>query len=101
MSNVRKNLYENIADSGITSEIYYAGDAWTVSLFLRGSPSTTTIQLSNASGFRSAIPEAAWSNATTVINPEPDMLDIQSGFRWMRCLRSETTEVTLNLVQRT
>ena len=100
MANVRKELYEDIAASGVTSNIYFAGDAWTVSLFLRGSPSTTTIQLSNATGFRSEIDENAWSNATTVISPEPDMLDIQAGFRWIRCLRSETTEVTLNLVQR-
>ena len=101
MSTARRDLYTGIDASGVTSEIYFAGDADTVSLFLRGSPSTTTIQLSNASGFAAAIPEASWSNASTVVSPSPDMLDIQSGFRWIRTLRSETTEVTLNLVQRT
>ena len=99
MSTARRDLYIDIAASGITSEIYFTGDAATVSLFLRGSPSTTTIQLSNATGFQSSIAETEWSNATTVVSPAPDMLDIQSGFRWIRCLRSETTETTLNLVQ--
>ena len=99
MGAVRRDLYTGISASGVTSEIYFAGDAASVSLFLRGSPSTTTIQLSNASGFRHAIAETEWSNATTVVSPSPDMLDIQSGFRWIRCLRSETTEATLNLVQ--
>ena len=99
MSTARRNLYTGLDASAVTSEIYFAGDAASVSLFLRGSPSTTTIQLSNATGFQSAIAEADWSNATTVVSPSPDMLDIQSGFRWIRCLRSETTEATLNLVQ--
>lgn len=101
MFNHRRDLYTSKTASEITSEIVYAGDAWTVSLFLRGSPSTTTLQLSNADGTTSAIPETSWSNATTVINPEPDMLDIQAGFRWLRCLRSETTEAVIHLVQRT
>ena len=101
MINVRRDLYNSIAASGVTSEVYYCGDAFTVSLFLRGSPSTTTIQLSNADGKSSVIAEASWSNASTVVGPSPDMLDIQSGFRWIRCLRSETTEATIHLVQRT
>lgn len=101
MYNRRRNLYDSIADSEVTSETYYCGDAWTVSLFLRGSPSTTTVQLSNADGATSAIAETSWSNATTVISPAPDMLDIQAGFRWIRLQRSETTEAVLHLVQRT
>ena len=99
MSTARRDLFAAGATSDVTSEIYFAGDAASVSLFLRGSPSTTTIQLSNATGFQSAIAETEWSNVTTVVSPAPDMLDIQSGFRWIRCLRSETTEATLNLVQ--
>jgi hypothetical protein len=31
------------------------------------------------------------------LSPSPDMVDIEPGFRWMRLLRSETTEATLNL----
>jgi len=101
MFTVQRDLYNSPAASDVTSEVYWVGDAWSVSLFLRGSPSTTTVQLSNAEGRSAAIAENSWSAATTVISPSPDMLDIATGFRWIRCLRSETTEARLSLVQRT
>lgn len=91
-----RSLYTTKAASAITSEIYNVQDFKEMTLFLRGSPSTTTVQGSNADGRSSAIPETSWSALTTVISPAPDMLNIEPGFRWLRCLRSETTEVILN-----
>ena len=100
---VRRDLYTSKSAnsvSGITSEVYPVYDAHSISLFLRGSPSTTTVQISNAIGSTVAIPETSWSVATVNLSPAPDMVDIEPGFRWMRCLRSETTEVVLNIRNR-
>ena len=98
---VRRDLFAAKASSATQSEIYWVGDAISISLFLRGSPSTTTVQGSNADGRTSAIAEASWSDLTVVTSPEPDMLDIEPGFGWLRCIRSETTEATLRLVNST
>lgn len=92
-----RDLYSSKTVSEITSEVYFIGDADKVSLEVRGSPSTTSIQASNSGGLFEAIPENAWSTMTTVIGTGVDMLDIESGPRWLRTLRSETTEVLLAL----
>ena len=91
----RRDLYSSKTTSEITSETYWIGDADTVSLFVRGSPSTTSLQLSNAEGRAAAIGETEWSTVTTILGTGADMLDVEGGSRWLRCLRSETTEVTL------
>ena len=98
---VRRDLYSSQAASGVTSEVYWVGDAISISMFLRGSPSTTSIQGSNADGRTGVIAETSWSDLTVIINPSPDMIDIESGFGWLRGLRSETTEMTLQLVNST
>jgi len=91
-----RSLYTSAAASAITSEVYWAGDFQELTVFLRGSPSTTTVMASNADGFGSAIPETSWSVLSTVISPSPDLINIEPGWRWIRCQRSETTEVIVN-----
>ena len=94
---VRRDLYTSKLASGFTSETYRVADAEKISLFISGSPSTTTIQGSNADGLSSGITNttADWSDLSTVISPSPDMIDIEPGFNYLRCIRSETTSVLL------
>ena len=95
----RRDLYASKAASDITSEIYNVMDAESISLFISGSPSTTTIQGSNADGRSSGITNstADWSDLSVILSPSPDMIDIEPGFRWIRAQRSETTSVVLNV----
>ena len=99
MGTIRRELYTSKAASAITSEVYDVRDAISISFFVRGSPSTTTIQGSNANGLTTDITNTTtdWSNLSTVVGPAPDMIDIEPGFAYVRCLRSETTEVTLQV----
>lgn len=96
----RRDLYTSKAASVITSETFWTGDAEAISVFARGSPSTTTLQGSNAEGRTATIAENSWSNLSTILSPSPDMIDIESGFRWFRALRSETTELVIQLQNR-
>lgn len=100
---VSRDLYGSKAESAITSEVYWVGDADEIDLFLRGSPSTTTVQATLADGRRSAIAENSWSALTTVTAHSglTALLDIDPFAGWLRCQRSETTEVRLSLDQRT
>ena len=95
---LRRDLYTSKTASEITSEVVWVGDADEITAFLRGSPSTTTLQSSNANGRDESIAETSWSVLTTVISPSPDMLNIEPGFRWLRALRSQTTELVLNQI---
>jgi hypothetical protein len=99
--NVRRDLYTSKTASDITSETFFVGDARAISFFIRGSPSTTTIQGSNADGRSNDITNTTddWSDLSTVLDPSPDMIDIEPGFEYVRLLRSETTEVILKLQQ--
>lgn len=92
----RRNLYESIAASGITSETYWVGDAGSISLQLIGSPSTTTVRGSNADGRSAAIGATEWSTITTVA---AGMYSIEPGFRWLQLQRSETTSAWLSVQQ--
>lgn len=96
---VRRDLYTTKAASAITSETYYVGDGRSISIEIIGSPSTTTIQGSNQDGRTVDITNttADWSDLSVVVAPAPDMIDIEAGFAYIRCLRSETTSVWLNL----
>jgi len=102
MGTVRRDLYSSKTASEITSEVYDVRDAESISFFIRGSPSTTTIQGSNSDARTVDITNTLtdWSNLSTVVSPSPDMIDIESGFGHVRCLRSETTEVVLQLQKR-
>lgn len=86
-SNFRQDLYAGTG-SDVTSNTFFVGDFEDLSLqLIGGSTSTTTVQLSNATGFRESISEDDWSTATTVITTG-DIVDIAEGPRWIRCLRT-------------
>jgi len=94
---VSRDLYTSIAASGITSETYGVAsfqDPFTLQII--GSPSTTTVQGSNDEG-RTSVP-TNWSTLTTVIGA--GMVEVDTGFRWLRCQRSETTNVIISGWQR-
>ena len=99
MGTYRRDIYTSKAASDITSETVWVGDAETLTLFLRGSPSTTSVQMSLADGRSAAIPETSWSDVTQITSPSPDLIDIEPGGRWLRTLRSETTEVVVSMQQ--
>lgn len=98
----RTDMYAGLSSSDLTSNELWIGDADDITVFLRGSPSSTTIQISNASGGHEAqggpvqIPETSWSAETQIVDPGPDVLSITAGARWLRSIRSETTEAVLN-----
>lgn len=100
---VTRDLYSSKAASGFTSETYNVADADEVTLFLRGSPSTTTVQGTNADGRETDLTNTLtdWSVLTVVVAPGPDLLNIEPGFQYIRCIRSETTEVRLSAKMRT
>ena len=100
---VTRDLYGSKAASVITSETYHVASADEITLFLRGSPSTTTVQGTNAEGLETDLTNttADWSTLTVVVAPGPDLLNIEPGFTYIRCLRSETTEVRLGAHMRT
>lgn len=84
----QRDLYSSIAASGITSEVYnVAGFQDNFTLQIVGANSVTTVQGSNDDG-RTAAP-TNWSTLTTVIGEA--MVAVDSGFRWLRCQRSVTT----------
>lgn len=94
---VKRDLYTSKAASGITSETFRVVDFDRLSLFISGSPSTTTIQGSNANGLTTDITNTTtdWSDLSVIVDPSPDMVAITTGFDYLRCLRSETTSVIL------
>lgn len=92
----RVSLWDSSSDR--TSDDVWIGDAEELSLELRGSPSTTTVQISNDDGFTSSV--QTYSDATTVTDPQPDMIDLDPGPRWFRAIRSETTSGVLHIRDR-
>ena len=94
-----RDLYTSKIASAITSEVYNVRDARSISFQVTGSPSTTKIQGTNTDGRTTDIKNttADWSDLSTIIDPAPDMIDIEPGFAYVRCLRSETTTVVLHV----
>ena len=90
----QRDLYASKTASDVTSEVFWVGDARELTLQILGSPSTTTVQGSNGDGRVAALSEDSWSDISAVIGA--NMVDVEPGFRWLRCLRSETTQVLLN-----
>lgn len=75
--------------SDVTSNLWLAGDSDELTLqLIIGSASTVTVQGSNATGLRSSIHEDDWSNLTVAFTSVDAMLNIEGGFRWMRCQRT-------------
>jgi len=85
---IRRDLYE-AKGSDVTSEVYWVGDARSISMWLDAS--VITVQGTNQEGRDSAIDEDNWSLLTTLTDPDKEMLDIEPGFRWLRTLRSGST----------
>ena len=91
-----RELYTSKSASEVTSETYWVGDAFALSMQFVGAGSNTSIQGSNADGRDAAIAEASWSHITVV---GPGIYDVEPGFRWMRCLRSLTTAANMAIQQ--
>lgn len=93
----------NSTSSG-TGTACFVGDARLLSLSIQSSvdsASRYTISLSNDNGFQSAIAEASWSVATTIVSR--GVFTIDPGARWLRAeqpaiaLGSAASAVTITL----
>lgn len=71
-----------------TSSHYFVGDFASLSMEI-GSASTVTVWGSNADGFTTALVAADWSVVSTVA--AAGVQKIETGFRWMRVYRSQST----------
>jgi len=76
------------SSSATTSGHYFVGDATSLSMEI-GSASTVTVWGSNADGFNTALAEPDWSVVSTVA--AAGVQKIETGFRWMRVYRSQST----------
>jgi hypothetical protein len=83
------DLYAGAASTVTQSTVFFTGDATEITLQLDiASASTTTVEGSNVTGFRSAIAADDWSTLTTVIASADQFLNIEPGIRWLRCSRA-------------
>lgn len=93
-----RNFYPAGTSSSTTSPWYLVSDYASLSLEI-GSASTVTIQGANSEGFATAVPEADASTLTLVASA--GIYKIESGFRWLRTVRSQSTNtIMLSAVQR-
>ena len=83
---VRKNLFEN-AGSGLTSAVYWVGDARRMSLMCDGS--VQTVIATNQEGRDAALSMDTlnWSTLTRMV-AQRALMDIEPGFRWLCVQRS-------------
>ena len=88
MSAFRLDLFAD-QGSGITSSVYFVGDARELTCEIDiDSATTCRIQGSNAQGFRETIAADDWSTLTTIVSlAANNVLNIEPGFRWIRALR--------------
>lgn len=94
MSTFRNDLYSAVG-SDLTSSIYFVGDAEELTIAF-DVDSTTSVEVhgSNAQGFRVAFVEDDWSTLTTVVSATVnEILNIEPGFRWIRCVRESSTSL--------
>lgn len=102
MAHTRPQVILTSGSSG-TGTAHFVGDARLLTLSIQtstGSASRFTISLSNADGFQSAIPDASFSVATTLLNA--GIYTIDPGARWLRAEQpnfalSATSAVTMTL----
>jgi len=95
---VFRDLYATISSASTQSESYWVGDADTFSMQIIGSPSTTSLQGSNMDGRASSLTEANWSHITVV---GQGIYTVSPGVRWIRFLRSETSNAFIALRNKT
>ena len=91
MSVFRNDLFAAVG-SDLTSSTYLTadGEEMTLQVIVGGSATSLHIHGSNGTGFRTALGEDDWSTLTSLaIGVSSDqMLNIEPGFRWLRCLRT-------------
>ncbi len=56
-----------------------------------------SVEASNAEGFDAAIPDATWSNITTVL--ADGIYTVDPGVRWIRTLRSSLESLSISALQ--
>ena len=89
MSTFHFDLYAAVG-SDLTSSTYFVGDSEELTLqLIIGSASSLTVQGSNVTGLSGpAVGEDDWSNLTQASITADDMLNIEPGFRLIRCTRT-------------
>ncbi len=95
---VRRDIFTD-QGSGLTSEVYWVGDARSVSLMLDGS--TQTVLGTNQEGRSAALSMNTlnWSTLTRMV-ADKTLMDIEPGFRWLCVQRSGSSgSATLELQQ--
>lgn len=86
---VRDHSFFTAGSSSVTtSEPMFVGDFQSLTLGI-GSASTISVQGSNDDGFTSAIGSGTWSTVSTVA--AAGLQKVETGFRWMRIWRSQST----------
>ena len=86
-----QDAYTGVVQSGVTSNVYFIGDAFQFAWSLvtsSATASTWTIQASNDGGFQSAIGAATWVNAQGATAPGLYAISTASMPRWVRFLRT-------------
>lgn len=90
---VRSHSFFTAGSSSVTtSGAWYVGDFTSLSLDI-GSASTVSVQGTNADGFTSALASADWSTVSVVA--AAGLQKVETGFRWMRIWRSQSTNTVL------
>lgn len=82
------SFFTGLTSSMTTSAPMFVGDFQSLTVQF-GSASTVTLQGSNAEGFASAIPDGTWSNLSVIA--VAGIQKVETGFRWMRAFRSQST----------
>ncbi len=93
MSTFREDLFDGV--SGLTSNIRLVADAAEMTVaYDVDSVTSLVIQGSNAQGFRTAFVEDDWSTLTTIAGASANgLVNIEPGFRWLRCIRESATSM--------
>jgi hypothetical protein len=86
------DLYARLGSVSTTtqSDVFFVGDSTEITLQLDiASASTTTVEGSNSTTpVGETVPAADWSTLTTVIASADQFLNIEPGFRYIRCSRA-------------
>lgn len=82
------SFFTGLTSSMTTSAPMFTGDFQSLTIQI-GSASTVTLQGSNADGFTEAIPAGTWSTLSVIA--AVGIQKVETGFRWMRAFRSQST----------
>lgn len=98
MPYTRQGTLLDVTTSDVTGGPFFIGDFTQLTLSYvtqTGTASNLTVQMSNADGFASSIPEASYSNVT--IMASQGMFGVETGSRWLRILRKSASSATLEV----